>query len=287
MKLSIITVSFNTQKLLKQTLSAVYDSKFPQGKLEVFVVDNNSQDGSVGMVKKQFPKAKLIQNKDNLGFAKANNQAIKKAKGEYILLLNSDTKLYPDSLQKLIDFMDSHPKAGVASGQLLYTNKQIQPHGGYLPHLTNVAAWMLFIDDIPIVRRSFPAYQHTAKSFYKHPRQLGWVQGACMIIRSRLISKIGPLDDNIFMYGEDIDFCQRAQKAGWQVWNVPDANVIHYQFASSKGISENALLGEYKGIKYIFKKHKPKWQIPILRILLKLGASLRILVFGTILKDKE
>jgi len=287
MKLSIITISFNTKKLLKQTLTAVYKSTLDKKDYEVFVVDNNSQDRSPEMVKKDFPQVTLIRNKDNLGFAKANNQAIRKSQGEYVMLLNSDTKVHPDALEKLLQFMDTHSQAGVASATILHPSGEIQQSGGFLPRLSNVAAWMLFLDDLPIVKYFFWSYQLTRQSFYKKTRRLGWVTGAAMIIRRGILEEIGLLDEDIFMYGEDVDYGIRAAKKGWQVWTVADAKVVHFQFQSSKGISTNAILGEYKGIKYVFEKHKPGWEMPLLQFLLKVGALLRMLVFGTILRDKQ
>ena len=287
MILSIITVSYNTKKLLKQTLTAVFASKLDKKDYEVFVVDNNSKDGSSDMVKKGFSSVKLIKNNHNLGFAKANNQAIKKTQGQYILLLNSDTKANPHALQHLIDFMAGHPQAGIASAQLWYPDGSIQPSGGFLPRLTNVIAWMLFLDDLPIIKQIFWSYHITRQNFYKKTRRLGWVQGATMMLRKSMLDQVGLLDENIFMYGEDVDLCLRAHKQGWQVWTVAAAKVVHYQFQSSKGISKNALLGEYRGLKYVFTKHKPAWEKPLFRLLLRTGALLRMLLFGTILKDKE
>lgn len=287
MKLSIITVSYNTKKLLKQALSAVFASSLNKRNYQVFVVDNASSDGSPEMVKKDFPQVKLIKSKDNLGFAKGNNLAIAKSDSDYIMLLNSDTKVKSNALSSLIEFMDSHPKAGVASAQILYPSGEIQQSGGFLPRLSNVFAWMFLIDDLPIVKNIFWSYQITSQSFYKKTRQLGWVTGAAMIIRRQAVSDIGLLDDKIFMYGEDVDYGIRAKKKGWQVWSVAKAKVTHFQFQSSKGISENAMLGEFKGLKYIFQKHKPKWEMPLLRSFLWGGSLLRMLLFGTILRDKN
>lgn len=321
MSLSIIIVSYNTRDLLKKCLESVFSDlghsefiterervtsaerkrsvdiseSFPTLKLvqgddknnvEVFVVDNASTDGSAEIVRKKFPQVKLIQNKTNLGFAKANNQAIKKATGDYILLLNSDTEVQPSSIKKLIDFMDAHPQVGIVSAKLLNPDGTIQQSGGFIPRLSNIAAWMFFFDDLPIIKQIFWSYHQTNPGFYRKTRQLGWVQGAAMIIREKVLEEleeVGPLDEKIFMYGEDIDLCLRARKAGWQIWSVADSQVIHHRFQS--GGEENALLGEITGLKYIFAKHKPAWELPILRFILKLGLLLRASLFATIWRD--
>lgn len=287
MKLSIIVVSYNTKNLLQNCLSSLKKGGLKREDYEVIVVDNASSDGSVEMVKTSFQKAHLIKNKTNLGFSKANNQAIKKAIGEYVLLLNSDTIIKKHTLIKLTKFMDSRPRAGIASAQLLNHDGSIQQSGGHLPRLSNIAAWVLFLDDLPVVKQFFWSYHKTNSSFYKKDKTIGWVQGAAMIIRKKCLDKIGLLDEKIFMYGEDIDLCIRAWQKKWQVWTVSQAKVYHYGFQSSQGIPEKAIVGEFKALKYIFKKHKASWEKSILQILLKLGSLLRMLIFGTILKDKQ
>lgn len=265
MKLSVIIVSYNTKSLLEKCLESIRASTLDKKAYEVIVIDNGSTDGSA--------KLAMIKNKQNLGYAVANNQGIKIARGEYILLLNSDTEVKPTALEALVNFMDFHSQAGIASAQLLNPDGSIQPSGGYLPRLSNITLWMFFIDGYHIQN---PAY-------YQKTRQVGWVQGAALIMRK----SVGLLDENIFMYGEDVELCLRAKKAGWQVWTVATAQVIHHAFQSSGGVSSNALLGEYQGLLYLFKKHKPFWEIPLLKLLLKTGALLRMLLFGTILRDRE
>jgi len=284
MKLSIIILSYNTASLLKDCLQSVYRSDLPSKDFEVLVIDNASSDNSVSLVKKHFPNATLIQNQTNLGFAKANNIGINKSKSEYILLLNSDTKAQTNSLSNLLKFMDAHPQAGIASAQLLNNDSSIQQSGGHLPRLTNIMAWMLMLDHLPIIKQLFWSYHQTNQNFYKISRRLGWVQGAAMILRRTMLDKIGLLDEKIFMYAEDIDLCLRARQKNWQTWTVSDSKIIHLNFKSSG--KENATLGEYQGLKYLFKKHKPAWESPLLRFFLKTGSLLRVFIFGTIFKDK-
>ena len=284
LKLSIIIVSFNTRQL---TLNCLESIKKTTGfkDVEVIVVDNASTDKSVEAIKDQFPQVKILRKSINTGFAKANNQGIKVASGEYIMLLNSDTLVKPEALLRLVEFMDAHPRAGILAPQLLNPNGSIQPNGGFLPRLSNIIAWMLFIDDLPFIKPWFWSYQLRGSSHFIQTRSLGWVQGAALVLRHSLIDQIGGLDENIFMYAEDVEICYRARKSGWQVMLLPQAQIVHLGFKS--GSSQKAILGEYGGLKYIFKKHKPAWEMPLLRLFLKLGSLLRIVVFGTITPDKQ
>jgi len=276
MQLSTIIVSFNTKDLLKKTI----DSIPKKADWEIIVVDNASRDGSPEMVSSEYPSVRLIKNKENVGFAKANNQGIKKCSGTYILLLNSDTVVKAKALENLVKFMDENTDVGIASGQLLNPDGTIQPQGGYLPRLTNITFWMLFIDDIPLVGKYLWPYHINDRAFYTKTRKIGWVAGTAMMVRRKVVEAIGDLDEEIFMYAEDVEYCLRVKKAGWSISITPDAEIIHYGQQSSGGTPKSAWLGEFRGLKYIFKKHKPAWEYPLIRMLLKTGAILRMFVFG-------
>lgn len=284
MTLSIIIISFNTRQLILDCLRSIYDTAADLN-LEVIVVDNASTDDSPQAIKKSFPQVKLIQNQTNLGFTKANNQGIKTSRRECVMLLNSDTIVKPGALHTLVSYLDSHPQVGIVGPQLINPDDSIQPSGGYLPRLSNIIAWMLFIDDLPFIKPWFWSYQLRYLPKFHHTRLFGWLQGAALVLRRSTLDQIGSLDESIFMYAEDVELCFRAQKAGWLIYLVAEAQVIHLGFRS--GSPETAILGEYQGLKYIFQKHKPTWELPILRFWLKLGSLLRLLIFGTILKDKS
>lgn len=283
MKLSIIIVSYNTQNLIENCLTSVF-KHLPQ-KTEVIVVDNNSQDDSIKVIQKNFPLVNIIQNQKNLGFAKANNQGIRRSKGEHILLLNSDTIVTKNALQNLTVYLDNHQAVGIVSATLLNSDKSIQPAGGFLPNLLNLFAWFFFIDDLPFLSWLIQPYQITKTSFFSKTRNLGWISGAAMMIRKKTLDQIGLLDENIFMYSEDTDLCWRAKKAGWGVYSLASAQVIHFKQGS--GSSKNAFIGEIKGLAYLVQKHLPKWQYPLFRLIIRIGSVLRTFVFGTILRNHE
>ena len=283
--LSIIIVSYNTKKLLEECIESIIQNSKTQtssASYEIIVVDNNSQDDSVKMLKNL--KLKLIVNKDNVGFAKANNQGIKIAKGKYLLLLNSDTKIIEkDFFEKILKFLDSHLKVGILGPQLLWEDGKIQASGGYFPNLGRIFFWAFFLDDLPILGNIIHSYHPHTPSFYwknkyyQNYHQQDWITGACLFIRKEIIDKIGVLDENFFLYVEELEFCYRTKKAGFEVIYYPKAKIIH--LGGKSGTSLGATIGEFQGLKYFYKKHKPKWQLPILKFLLKIAAFWRFLFF--------
>lgn len=299
--LSIIIISYNTAELTAQTLNSVKSSldKSPNLKsnTEIFIVDNNSQDNSIQVInsfKDIFSQFTILENKDNKGFASANNQAAKLASGKYLLLLNSDTIVQRKALETLVKGAEDN-NFKIAASLLLNKNHSIQPQGGNLPSLITLFNHMFFIDDLPIIGKFFPSTQFTGKNFKNDKqritqqnkeisvKEIGWVGGTAMLIDRELWEKIGSLDDKIFMYGEDIEFCLRAKEVGAKIGIVESSLIIHLGSASSS--NKNALIGELKGYQYIWKKHKPSWQTPFLNFILTGGILLRILLFSWILDD--
>lgn len=287
---SIIIVNYNTKDLTIECLRSVI--KYTKNiSYEIILVDNASSDGSVEKIEKSIRsikgtksiKCKVIQNTDNLGFSGGNNVGIKQAKGKYILLLNSDTKLFDNSIVKMVKFMDQRSDAGIASCKLLNRDKSVQPSGGYFPTLGRLFAWATFIDDLPFIGNFIGSY-HPKISLYNSQRELDWVTGAFFLIRQEVVEKIGLLNEKFFMYVEELEYCYRAKKAGFKVFYTPLASIIHYGGASNG--SRNAILGEYKGLFIFYKLHEGIFPKLILSIILKLGALLRILL-GVITIRKE
>ena len=259
MDLSVIIVNFNTKDLLKDCLSSIF--RQTQGiNFEVLVVDNGSTDDSIVMVKEKFPQASLIENKKNLGFAKANNQGIRKAKGKYIFLLNSDTVLKNNSLLKLIRFAEKHPQAGVIGCKLLNKDGREQPSVAPFFTLPKVFLWLLTGDRF--------LYSSPNK-----PCQVDWVMGAALMIKKEVIDKAGFLDERFFMYMEEQEWCYRIKKAGWQAWFYPGAEIFHLVRGSSPEGRQKAILGIYQGLIYFYQKHFAPWQLGVLKLLLRAKAT--------------
>src|SRR3989344_2706766 len=281
MDLSIIIVNYKTPAITADCLRSIKASKDIYQK-EVIVVDNDSGDDSVGHLKNQFPEYEIFGSGKNGGLAFGNNTGVAKAKGEYVWLLNSDTILRPDTISLL---MSSVKKNGsdIAACKLLNPDGSIQPQGGALPTPVNLAAWMLFWDDIPFAGRLFNAYQQRSRSYFRRDQHPGWVGGTALLVKRQVYKKLGGLDSDIFMYGEDTEFCLRAHLAHYRIDYFAVPRLTHLGQAS--GSSKGAVLGEYKGLKYIFAKHYPH-QLGTLRLLLKIGALLRILLFGMMARDE-
>lgn len=271
--LSVIIVSYNTQDLLSTCLNSVF-SNSKNVNIEVIVVDNNSSDRSVQFVKQEFPNVKVIQNSTNLGFAKANNLGIKAASGKYLLLLNSDTIILDDALTKMVNWMNNNSKAQVATCKLLNEDKSVQPTGGYFPTIKRIFFWQFFLDDIFPLLKAF----HPKPSFYSKERELDWITGAFFLIRKEVIDRIGVLDEDFFMYAEELEYCFRIKKAGLRIFYTPITNIIHLGFKS--GSKEKALIGEYESLKHYYTKHYPKYLVILARIILKLGALLRSVIIS-------
>lgn len=288
MDVSIIIVSYNTKDLLKRCLSSIFN--LTKGvSFEVIVVDNASSDDSVEYVKDQRSKIKnlfLIENSKNLGFGRANNQGAKIAKGHYIFIFNSDAYLKGNALPGLVSFMDKNPKIGVLGPLILNPDGSIQQTVGFFPDLPQVFYWMSFLDDLPTGDILKP-YHVDHDRFYKSERAVDWVTGAAMFIRSEAIEKSGGFDENIFLYGEDMELCYRIKGAGYKIKFSPVASVIHLGQGSLERAQIGAIVGEYKAILYFYQKYKNNTQIQILKLLLKFGALLRILIFGIIQGRKE
>lgn len=280
MDLSVIIVSWNTKKLLEDCLKSLF--KYTKElNFEVIVVDNGSTDDSPQMVKSKFPKVILIKNKDNFGFTKANNQGIKVAKGDYIALLNSDTYLIENAFKKLLEAAKSKNNKAVLAPLLLNENRTIQQSVGFFPNLPQVFFWMSFLDDLPFGQFLKP-YHVDHDSFYKKAREVDWLTGAAIFVPREIIKKAGALNEEIFMYGEDVEWCFRIKKAGYKISLYPQAKIVHIGRGSSKKIPTKAFVGEYLGVKFFYKEYRGFLALQIVRLFLKIGALLRIIVFSAL-----
>lgn len=283
MDLSIIIVSHNTKDVLLNCIRSIYKS--PDNlKKEIIVIDNHSTDGTVELLRNHFKDIKLIQNQMNVGFAAANNQGATQATGEFILLLNSDTLVINDALSKLVKSA-KESQATILSCQLLNSDHTIQPQGGKLPTLFNLTAWMTFFDDLPIIKSFFPSYQIRRESYFEKDQQPGWVGGTAMLINANVYHKLNGLDEDLFMYAEDVEFCYRAYQNKHQIRYFSEPRIIH--LGQQSGSPQKAIIGEFQGLKHLYAKHKPSWQQTFLRLILKTGALLRVFVFGIIRGDHE
>lgn len=279
--LSVIIVNYHTEELTLNCIDSIV--KNTKGiKYEIIVVDSET-NGKIQ--KSKNPKIQLIQRKENVGFTGGNNLGMREAKGDYVLLLNSDTEIHDNVLIEMVNWLNKNPKIGIATCALKNADGSIQGTGGYFPTLLRVFSWMT-IQDFPLVDKMIPPFHPTKEKsfsknnrFYEIEREMDWVTGAFMMIRREVINEIGYLDEDYFMYTEDTDYCFRAKQKNWKVVYNPKWSIIHLGGASSA--KEFPVLSEYKNIKLFFSKHYSKWQYLPLRAILKIGALGRIVVLGT------
>ncbi len=255
MKLSVIIVSWNTCELLQRCLSQLQAEllHLPISS-EVILVDNNSHDGSVAMVRRCFPNVNLVVNQDNRGFGSANNQAFTIARGEMVLLLNPDTEVLPGSLRKLIDFMDAQPKAGIVAPQLINSDGSVQRSCREFPTVTNMfyelSGFSRLFPRVALFRRyKMLDFDHQST------RQVDQPEGACLLIRKQVLDEVGWFDESFFMLFEEVDLCYRTKQAGWQIWFYSGAQIIHHYGQSIKQVKAKMILHSHKGMYRYWTKH--------------------------------
>lgn len=274
MKLSVVIVNYNVQYFLENCLNSV--EKAAKGiSCEIFVVDNNSVDGSVEMVREKFPSVHLIANKENLGFSKANNQAIRQAKGEYILLLNPDTVVEENTFKTCVDFFDQHTDAGGLGVKMLDGKGKFLPESKRGLPTPSVAFYKIFgLAQLFPKSKRFGQY-HLGHLSKEKNHEVEILSGAFMMIRKSVLDQIGLLDENFFMYGEDIDLSYRITQAGYKNYYLADTSIIHYKGESTKKSSINYVFVFYKAMAIFARKHFSAKNAKLFSFLIHLAIYLR------------
>ena len=253
MKLSVIIVNYNVRYYLEQCLDSVFRATTGMD-ADVWVVDNNSSDGSIAYLRERFPQVHYIENEENVGFARANNQAIRLSQGEYVLLLNPDTFVGEDTLKDSVRFLDSHPRAGAIGIHMLNRD------GSYARESRR---------GLPTPATSFYKLIGLCRLFPTHPRygryymghlpedaagEIEVISGAYMMLRREALEQVGMLDEDYFMYGEDIDLSYRIGTGGWECWYVP-LQMLHYKGESTQKTSFRYVHSFYNAMLIFFRKH--------------------------------
>ena len=269
--LSVIVVSWNTRDLLAQCLRSV-DEATGDLYVEIIVVDNSSTDGSTEMVRHEFPQVCLIENVENVGFARANNQAICVGQGRYLLLLNSDTVLRPSTLRTMCRFMDQRPEAGIVGAKLLNPDGSFQ--SSYMDFPSLWGEFLLMTKLHRFLRSSyFPSHPPQES---REAREADWVSGACLMIRREVVEQVGGLDEDYFMYSEEVDWCWRVKQAGWKVFYLSEAEVLHWGGQSIKRVPFHKRARVYRGKLLFFRKRRGRGYAVLFRLILLLGTVLKL-----------
>ena len=228
---SIIIVSWNAKQHLLNCLNSLENTAKGYSQ-EIFIVDNASSDGSPDAVARQFPQVKLVKNKENLGFARANNIGIHQSSGRYICLVNSDVVVLNGCIEKLISFMDNHPAAGMVGPRILNQDQTLQPSCRHFPTIWNNLCQALGLNKLFPKSRFF---SETFMNYWAHDivQKVDVLSGCFWMVRREALNKVGLLDEDFFIYGEDLDWCRRFHHAGWDIIFYPSAETIHTGAASS------------------------------------------------------
>ena len=254
MDLSIIIVNYNVKEFLQNLLTSLFKA-VQHLSTEIIVVDNGSDDGSVELLREKFPQVTLIANKENLGFSKANNLGLKIAKGKFLLLLNPDTIVQEDTFEKLIKFFNQNQDAGIAGCKILNPDGTLQlacrrSFPGPWTSFCKVSGLSALLPSSKLFARYNLTFKDENRSY-----EVDAVSGSFMMLRREVYEKIGGLDEQFFMYGEDLDWCYRVQKAGWKVYYVHDTTIIHYKGESTKRSNLDETKIFYNAMHLFVKKH--------------------------------
>ncbi len=279
MNVSISIVNFNTRELLKDCLLNIESQDF-KGDIDVWVVDNNSKDDSVEMVKRDFPKVKLIENHENLGFSKGHNHVLKKINSDFAILVNPDTKFEKNTISEMIDFMEKNPSCAVASCKILGFDGSFHSNGGDFPINLPLISWLFNLESFGVKKN----FHRIDENYYSKEREVDWVGGTFMVIRKAVLEKVGFLNEDYFMYFEDVDFCYRVKLSNFKIMINPKVTILHKSGASSKDPHLTQWVGELKGLLYFYNFKFGIIISSIVKVLVLIAIILRVLIFSIILK---
>ncbi len=275
-KIAIIIVSWNVEKYLHDCLNSVFEEIVRSGlSAEVWVVDNGSMDGTVGMVEADFPQVHLILNQGNPGFGAANNQGMVAARQQnepqFYFLLNPDTIMKPHSLQRLVDALDDKPDVGMVGARLAYGNGRFQHSAFYFPGLMQLA-----FDLFPMPARLYESrwngrYPRASYEPTSNPFPIDHPLGATMMVRADVAHQTNGFDEQFQLYCEEIDWCWRIHEAGWKIYAVPAAEVVHFGGESSSQVPIKSLINLWRSRAQLYKAHYPRWRVLFAKWLVIVG----------------
>jgi hypothetical protein len=275
--ISIIIINWNTCDLLAECLESLYQT-ISGTSFDIWVVDNASTDDSVQMVQAKFPEVQLILNRDNVGFARANNQAMAASQGRTILLFNSDAVATPGAVASLLETIKAHPQAGIVGGHLLNPDGSFQASYSPFPNL-----WQEFLILSGLGRLLYGRwYPSRGPQEVRGPQPVDYVEGACLLVRREAFEQVGGLDEGYFMYAEEVDWCYSMRRAGWQVWYQPAARIIHYGGGSSRNRRTQREADLYRSRVRFFRKHYGNVAAMALKTLIYSLTAIKVITHGTL-----
>lgn len=277
--LTIVVINYNAKDFLEHCLSSIFRNS-PISDLKVIVVDNNSSDGSVQMVKEKFPQVELSDNEQNLGYARAANYALRRIYTKYTLLLNSDTEIFPTSLERLLEFAESKSEAAAIGPMLTNPDGTLQYSCRRFPSFWVGTMHALLSPILP--SNPFTKSYQLETWDHKEEHEVDWVSGAAMLFRTEAVREVSFFDEDYFMYAEDMDICWRLRQAGWRIYYLPSAKVLHHIGQSSRLESPRMVIEHHKSIYHFNSKVYRGFPRIILRWIIGLGLFFRALILSSI-----
>ena len=270
--LSILIVNWNTEDLLRNCLNSIYEDP-DSAQWEVVVVDNHSDDGSLAMLEREFAQVVVVASGENTGFVQGNYLALERARGSHLLLLNTDTEVECGALGPLVDFMSAHPAAGAVGPKLLNRDGSLQLSCGITPSLaTEITNKMLLHNLFPFFKLG--CWNHA------EIREVGWVTGACLLMRREVVAELGFLDPAQYMFYEDLEWCLRIGRSGWKTYYYPSSRVLHLGGQSTRHNLAEMLVISQRSLFYLFEKHYGRTQLHVLRLFTLIEMALRTLAWS-------
>jgi GT2 family glycosyltransferase len=277
MDLSVVIVNWKTRDFLPGCLESL-KGNIPNLKAEIVFVDNGSHDGSLEWIGSNHPDVKVIVNEANLGFSKANNLAIERCQGDMIMLLNPDTRLKMGAVEALVSLLNTRPAAGIVGPRIEYPDGSLYPQSKRaIPEIRDAFFYIFRIKNL--------AQRFSGENFYTlddldpdEIHEVGAVSGSCMLVRREVFTDVGLLDEDFFLYGEDLDICMRSRRGGWKVYYCPDAVVVHYHGQSSRKRRLLSTLDFYGAMRTFYRKHYAPFRHPLINGFVEVGIHLKMLV---------
>lgn len=277
--LSICIVNWNTRALLRACLQSIYRHP-PSEPFEVIVVDNASPDGSAAMVQQEFPQVTLIANTENRGYARGNNQAMQRAQGEFVLLLNPDTEVLPETLDRAVAFLQAHPEAGAIGAKQIFPDGRVQPSVRGFPTPANLLGEVTGLAQLFPRSRRLGGYRMRWFS-YDTVAEVDQPMATFLMVPRAVIEQVGQMDEAFPLFFNDVDWCYRIKQAGWKIYFVPEVQILHHGGASTQQVRLSALRESHRALEAFYRKHYRGRLNAILYALciaaIRLGGMLRVL----------
>jgi GT2 family glycosyltransferase len=279
--LAVSIINYNSKQLLSKLLPKI----MKQENLNVWVVDNASPDKGGERLKKEFPKIHFIESKENGGFAKGHNLVLKQIKTEFVALVNPDIEIPDDAISKMTAFMKENPNCGVASCKIVDFAGNVQSNGGNLPLGLPFFIWLFNLEMFPGVENIAGSFHRTDENYYNQTKEVGWVGGTFMFIRTDVLKKVNFMSEEYFMYVEDVDLCFMIKSKGYKIMINPEVVIKHKSGASSKDPHFAQFKGESVGLEIFYNKHFGAFSMLIIKLFLYVGILARVLAFTVVGKS--